>query len=195
VTHVVLLSSAAVEDGDAEQPNILASWHKGLEDAVTRSGLQWTIVRPGEFANNAAQQWGLQIRDTGVVRAAYGQSTSSPIHERDIAAVSMRALLSGEHAGETYVLTGPQSLTRVEMVRILAEVTGRPVRFEEVSRDQELQRLTGLGAPGPIIEVVLDIQAASLHREAFVSPAVEQVTGRPALSFAQWATDHVADFV
>jgi len=195
VTRAVLLSAAVVEDGVAEQSNILAAWHKGIEDAVTGSGLQWTIVRPGEFASNAAQQWGSQIRDTGVVRAAYGQSTTAPIHERDVAAVSMRALVSGEHARARYLLTGPQSLTRAEMVRILAEAIGRPVRFEEVSRDRALQALVGLGAPRPIVETMLDWQAASQHREAFVSPVVEQVTGRPALSFAQWAADHVADFV
>jgi hypothetical protein len=31
-------------------------------------------------------------------------------------------------------------------------------------------------------------------RSADVSPDVERITGSPARTFAQWATDHAADF-
>jgi uncharacterized protein YbjT (DUF2867 family) len=43
VRHVVLLSSQGV--GTGRHPT-------GLEDAVTASGLEWTILRPGNFASN-----------------------------------------------------------------------------------------------------------------------------------------------
>jgi uncharacterized protein YbjT (DUF2867 family) len=193
VERVVLLSSGTVQDRVAEQPDVLAVWHKQIEDAVTGSGLEWTILRATEFASNVISQWGQQIRG-GVVRGAYGGSTTAPVHERDIAAVAARALLSTRHGGATYLLTGPQSLTRVEMAGVLAAVLGCPLRFEEVARAQALLAMTGHGLPQPVAQTLLGLQERSVGRAAFVSSAVEQVTGRPALTFARWVADHAAAF-
>lgn len=194
VSQVVMLSAAAVRDGAVEQTGALASWHARIEKTVVASGLEWTILRPGEFATNLVQQWGPQLRYGNIVRGAYAESTAAVVHERDIAEVAGRALLSSQHRGATYLLTGPQSLTRAQMVAILAQVLGRAVRFEEVPREQELAALTGRGLPQPIAETVLNLREQSVGQEAFVSPAVKQVTGRPALSFARWVADHAADF-
>src|SRR5262249_28886411 len=169
-----------------------ASWHKRVEDAVTGSGLQWTIVRPTEFASNVLWQWAQPIR-AGVIRASYGEATTAPIHERDVADVAARALLSDRHAGVTYPLTGPQSLTRAEMVRILATELGRPLRFEEVPHARTLQAMIARGTPQSVAEAMLALQAQALGRPAFVSPAVEQVTGSPGRTFARWVADHAAD--
>jgi uncharacterized protein YbjT (DUF2867 family) len=44
-----------------------------------------------------------------VVRWPYAASPTAPIHERDIAAVAVRALLERDMTERMYVLTGPQS--------------------------------------------------------------------------------------
>jgi hypothetical protein len=50
------------------------------------------ILRPGMFAN-ARSWWGPQIRASDVVRWPYADAATAPIHEGDIAAVAVRALL------------------------------------------------------------------------------------------------------
>ncbi|MEU4719578.1 hypothetical protein AB0G06_08080 [Nonomuraea dietziae] len=57
----------------------------------------------------------------------------SPVHERDIAAVAARVLTRDGHAGAVHELTGPHSLTQSEQARVIGEVIGRPVRWEESS--------------------------------------------------------------
>jgi uncharacterized protein YbjT (DUF2867 family) len=126
--HVVLLSSQAVT---FDTPGWIGEQHLRLERAVESSGLPWTFVRPGAFMTNDLT-WAPQIASGGVVRGVYGGAALAPVDPRDIAAVSARALLD-ERAGESYVLTGPQSLTQIERVRIIAETIGRPLRFEEVT--------------------------------------------------------------
>jgi uncharacterized protein YbjT (DUF2867 family) len=190
VRRVVALSSGAIRDDVDQQDDPLASWHRGIEQAVTHSGMEWTFLRPFEFAVNVIQQWSQQIRYTGMVREAYGQATSSVIHERDVADVAAAALLSEEHVGRTYVLTGPQSLTREQMVAAVAEAIGRPVQFQQIPREAALQAMTQNGLPEPIAESVLTLQEHSVGRAAAVSPAVEEITGHPARSFAEWASDH-----
>ena len=65
-----------------------------------------------------ALAWVPQIRRGGVVRGAYPGAVTSTVDERDVAAVAVRALLGPEHAGRTYLLTGPEPLTQRDKVRI-----------------------------------------------------------------------------
>ena len=108
---------------------------KAAEDAVKASGLQWTFLRSAQYATNSLV-WAPKIRSTGVVRSAYGDAATSPIHPRDIAAVGVRALVNSAHAGRAYPLTGPQSLTQRDQVRLIGEAIGKDVPFEEISPEQ-----------------------------------------------------------
>ena len=195
VTRIVLLSSGAVQDEVSEHHNALADWHKAIEDAVTGSGLPCTIIRPFEFAANCVGAWAQQVKFTGVVRGAYAKSTTAVIHEKDVAAVAAKALTSDGHAGAVYLLTGPESLTREEMVASIGQALGRDLAFEEIPREVAKKFvLEGTGFPEDVVDTMLSLQEHSVGHDAWLSPQVEEILGRPALPFAQWARDHVADF-
>ncbi|MEV6868590.1 NAD(P)H-binding protein [Streptosporangium subroseum] len=188
LSHVVLLSSSAVA---YPTPGWIGDQHLELERAVAASGLPWTYVRPDAFMTNDLA-WAHQIAESGVVRGAYGQAATAPVDPRDIAAVAVRALLE-RHAGKAYVLTGPQSLTQIDRVRIIGETIGRPLRFEEQPREQFRKQLLQ-GAPPPAVDFLLDMLASMDGMTAEVLPTVEEVTGRPAFTYAQWAAHHAATF-
>jgi uncharacterized protein YbjT (DUF2867 family) len=171
----------------------LARWFTGLEAAVRASGLEWTFLRPGEFAANALN-WAPQIRATGVVRAAYARAAGTPIHERDIAAVAARAFSEDGHTGQSYLMTGPDLLTNEEKARQIGAAIGRDVTFQEISADEARAAMVAHGAPEDIADTVLRYQADSVSHPAPTSPVVEQLLGRPALPFAQWAADNAAAF-
>ncbi|MGP3937908.1 hypothetical protein [Nonomuraea sp. KM88] len=126
-------------------------------------------------------------------RGAYGIAATAPVDPRDIAAVAARALLD-ERADQAYVLTGPQSLTEVERVRIIGETIGLPLRFEESPHEEFRERLLSHGMPVPAADSLLDLLAARSGKTAPVLPTVEKVTGRPAITYSQWAADHAAAF-
>ncbi|MGK5530967.1 NAD(P)H-binding protein [Streptomyces sp. URMC 129] len=195
VRRAVLLSSAAVRDEAAQDADPLVFWHRLLEETVTASGLGWTILRSSEFAANALTAWGPGIRAAGVVRETHAMAAAAPVHERDVADVAARLLLSGEHTGRTLTVTGPESLTRRRMVRVVAQAIGRPVRFERIPREQAVRHLMAVRhLPEGIAESVLRLQEEAVGRPAFVTSEAERITGRPALTFARWAADHAADF-
>jgi hypothetical protein len=54
--------------------------------------------------------------------------------------------------------------------------------------------MTQAGIPAPVADVLLRYQAEGVDRPAPISPAVREITGRPGLTFAQWAADHAGDF-
>jgi uncharacterized protein YbjT (DUF2867 family) len=190
VQRVVLLSGLAAQFGGTGP---LAGQFKAMEGLVKDSGLAWTFVRAGEFAANALA-WVPQIRQGGVVYGAYAESATAPIHERDIAAVAAKALISPDHAGQVYTITGPESITQRGKVQIIGEAAGKELRFQEIPREQALAAMTSHGFPEPVADELLGYQATSVTQPTPLTGTVAEVLGRPALTFAQWATDHAAAF-
>ena len=130
---------------------------------IEASGLPWTFLRPGMFAANALSRWAPQIRAGDVVRWPYAASPTAPIHERDIAAVAVRAQLEAGHDGAEYVLTGPQSLRQLEQVATIGDVTGRSLRFEEMSPEEAWRELF---APPSVVNMLLEaglVQSVGPH--------------------------------
>ncbi|MDT7638937.1 MAG: hypothetical protein QOC83_3225, partial [Pseudonocardiales bacterium] len=126
-------------------------------------------------------------------RAPYPGAAMNSIHEADIAAVATAALLDDKHAGAAYQLTGPASITQAEQVRAIAAATGREVRFEELTPERARAAMAQV-MPAEIADLMLGYLAGSVDTVAEVLPTVEQVTGRPARTYAEWAADHAADF-
>jgi uncharacterized protein YbjT (DUF2867 family) len=176
-----------------QQPNGLRLIHAGIEALVEASGLQWTFLRPGAFALNSRNWWAPQIRQGDVVRWFYADAATAPVHETDIAAVAVRALRDEGHDRKEYVLTGPESLTQREQVRIIGAAIARPLSFEELSPESARQQLQTL-MPPPVADMLLRAYGAAVGQPAFVTSTIADVTGRPAASFRQWAVDHAADF-
>ena len=175
------------------QPNRGAMLHAEIERRIETSGCQWTIVRPGMFAINSIGWWAPRIRAGEVVRWPYAHVATAPIHERDIAAVAVRALCVEGHHGKDYVITGPQALTHAEQVETIGRATGRAVRFEEISPEAAQAELSTV-IPPPVVKMLLAAWGAAAGYPAYLTSNVEAITGNPARSYFDWARDHAADF-
>ncbi|WP_327147899.1 NAD(P)H-binding protein [Nocardia sp. NBC_01329] len=192
VRQVVLLSSGAVTPGDTAD-NPIARMHARVESAIEESGLSWTFIRPGMFATNALWWWQKSIREKGIVRMPYPEARTAPVHERDLAALAVTALTEPGHGGRVYPVAGPEASTLRQQVRDIGTALGREIPLEVVSVDQAR---AGLGETMPAIgvEAVLAGWRAGTEAPPEVSTLVEEITGRPGRTFAQWAKDHVTDF-
>jgi uncharacterized protein YbjT (DUF2867 family) len=177
----------------AGQPNPMTALLARIERQIAESGMEWTILRPGMFAANARHWWGPQIRAGDVVRWPYLDVSTSPVDERDIAAVAVHALGDHGHAGAEYVLTGPQELTQRQQIETIARAIGRELRIEEMTPD-EVRRLWAATWPEPAINMLLTAWGASVGHPAFITSTVAEVLGTPARTFQQWAADHTAEF-
>jgi uncharacterized protein YbjT (DUF2867 family) len=191
VRRAVLLSATTVEH-PAGEPRFAAQF-KLAEDLVTSSGLDWTVLRLSDFAANALA-WAPQIKAGDVVRGAYGQAATSPIHETDIAAVAVQALLNNMHTGSIHTLTGPQSLDQFEMVRLIGAAIGRALSFQELPPEQVRQGMLAQGLPEEVPARLLGSLADYANRPGPTTSTVEDLLGRPALTFADWARDNAPAF-
>ena len=191
VERVVALSAVTVQYAAGYRR--FADAFKALEDAIKASGLQWTFLRSADYAADTLA-WAPQIRSASVVRGAYGDAATSTIHERDVAAIAARALVNSAYAGHSYVLTGPQSLTQRDKGRLIGEAIGKELSFEELPPEQLRQAMLAQGLPKEVPDRVLSALADYAKQPGPSSGTVEQVLGRPALTFAEWAAEHAAAF-
>ncbi|MFJ1967300.1 NAD(P)H-binding protein [Streptomyces sp. NPDC087903] len=191
VQRVVLLSATTVEHPAGEAR--FAAQFQHAEDLVSSSGLDWTVLRLADFAANALA-WAPQTRSGDVVRGAYGRAATSPIHETDIAAVAARALHGSVPPGSIHTLTGPQSLTQVEKVHLIGAALGRALSFQELPPERIRQGMLAQGIPEEVPDRLLGSLADYAQRPGPTTSAVEDLLGRPARTFADWARDNAPAF-
>ena len=188
-SRIVYVSALNVRDG--VPPEESGVWGQ-VEAAIRRTSLAWTFLRPGGFATNTLE-WAPAIRAGQPVRMPYPGASRSLVHERDIAEVAVRVLTEDGHDGRTYPLTGPAALTQAEQVRILAAVAGQPATVEEITRE-EARAGTLAWAGEAYADAALDYWQTLVEVPEPVTTTVEEITGRPARTFAEWAHDHADDF-
>ncbi|MBH5318785.1 NAD(P)H-binding protein [Paenibacillus sp. GSMTC-2017] len=164
-----------------------------VERAIEASNLEWTFLEPVEFMSNT-HEWAESIRSEGIVRDPFGDSLSALIHEADIASVAVAALIEGGHANKAYTLTGSEVLSVADRVRIISEVIGRDIDFVRLTVEEGRERMRARGAQEDVIDFVIGWHANPPESAYTVVPNVEQVTGRPARTFAEWVKEHEQNF-
>lgn len=162
-----------------------------IERVIQESEMEWTILRPVEFMKNALYFWAESIQKHGCVEVGFPETLSARIHEADIASVAVKALTENGHHREIYQLTGPQKLSIREMISQIAEVIGKPVKLLELTEEQVRQNAKDQGFDDEFIDYFIIGMAKNPPESVYtVLPTVEQVTGRPARSFAQWVHEN-----
>ncbi|MCX4824665.1 NAD(P)H-binding protein [Streptomyces sp. NBC_01142] len=164
-----------------------------LEDAVRASEVAWTVVMPVEFMSNALE-WAESIRSDNEVQEPFVGRLSAMVHETDIGAVTAVALTEDGHGGKDYLITGPQALTVQDKVNILAAARGREIGLVELSEEQARERWEASGHPQDVIDFLIMVYRDTPPEGKTVLNTVEQVTGRPARTFAEWAQEHADAF-
>ncbi|MUG44289.1 NAD(P)H-binding protein [Paenibacillus woosongensis] len=187
---------ALAEAAGVKRVVVLVGYEEGIvEETLRASGMQWTLIKPAEFMANVLADWGETIRTEGVVREFYGDALSARVHEGDIAAVAVEALLGGGHHGQSYPLTGPEALTRREAVRAIAAAAGKDIPFIELTEDEARQQWRDQGYDEENVDFFVQIAKSPPEAGYTVLPTVEQVLGRPARTFAEWADEHKRMFL
>ncbi|MEU9475540.1 NAD(P)H-binding protein [Streptomyces sp. NPDC048191] len=168
-----------------EELTPIARLHRPVERALIASGLSWTILRPNFFLQNFLRQ--PSIREAGEFSLPLIDAPISFVDTGDIARAAARVLTTDGHDGRVYDLTGPKALTYAEAAEEFSDVLGRPVRYTGLPDDRARAVLLGRGMPTFHVDALIDVARAYRDGGAeFVGPAVADLTGRPALGFADF---------
>jgi uncharacterized protein YbjT (DUF2867 family) len=179
-----------------QHPNPLSAMLATIERHIESTPLQSTFIRPGMFASNSIHWWSATFRKNEVIRWPLLQAPTAPIDPRDIAAVAAHVLTNPHpqsHTAQNYVITGPESLTQLEQLQIIADVINRPLRYEDLSADQSRHVLTAF--PPAALNMLLNAWTAALGQPAYVTTTVSDLLNRPVHTFREWAQHNAPAFL
>ena len=191
VQRVVLLTSRCVVGGRPDNP-VTRMWLDS-ESGVRDSGVPWTVLRPSGYQSNALR-WLPQLRQGDVVRAPWPDVSIAAIDPADIAAVAATVLTEPGHEGRAHALSGPVALRPGEQVDTLADVLGRPLRYEALS-DEQARLEMAADTPAPFIDAFFRFYSDGEFDDSPVLDTVQQITGHAPRRFEQWARANAQAFM
>lgn len=149
---VVYLSTIGAQ---AKRSNLL-SQHTVIEQALEKSPVPITFLRPGWFMENSS--WDVAPAKAGVI-PSFLQPLDKPVPmvaTADIARVAAQLLQETWSGHRVVELEGPHRVTPNEIAGTFAGLLGRPVRAEAVPREswEPLFKSQGMKNPLPRIQML-----------------------------------------
>ena len=176
VGRVVFASFLAAK---VESPFIVAPFLVYAECKLRQSGLGWTILRNGMYADLLVD-YVPGIAATGRIPYPAGDGRVSYISRDDLARASAAACLDEGHADHVYELTGPDALSNTELAGIVSRLTGKPVRYAPASDEEFAGMCRKLGLPEGVARMLVSLYRAVARGDlGAVTDHVEMLTGKP----------------
>lgn len=186
VRKVVMMTAFGV-DANPDAPL------RRAELALEQSGLDWNVIRPNWFMQNFNTFWQHGIVNENRIALPAGDAATSFIDTRDIGAVAAKLLLTDEHSGRAYNLTGPEALTHAQVAQAISEVSGRAVSYQEVAPQELAAGLRAAGLNDAYVELMLLLFSfVKAGYNAPLTPDVQQILGRAPTAFHSYARDYRA---
>jgi NAD(P)H dehydrogenase (quinone) len=160
--------------------------HRGTEEALLASGLEWTFLRNGIYADLTAQSLQQSIA-AGQHVFNSGDGAISYVTRADCAAAAAAVLAGDGHANRAYDITGPEALSGYDLAKLASEASGKEVQPVAVDDEAFVSILVEhAGLPEFIAEFLASFgRAAREGQLGLVSGDFEQLTGRAPQRFRE----------
>lgn len=188
VKHVVYTS---LINPSADSPVLIAGDHRGTEEALAASQLDWTVLRESVYTDMLPQVVGQAIQ-TGQLMTAAGQGKIAYITREDCAYAAAGALTDNFNGRRTLDITGPSAISHADLAAIASQMTGRAIAYIPLEPAVLVQGMVGAGLPQPIAELLVSFDTAIAQgRFDVVTNAVQQLSGHAPTSVADFLAAHL----
>jgi NAD(P)H dehydrogenase (quinone) len=160
-------------------PQAVAPEHRGTEELIRASGLGWTFLRNGIYAD-------LQVHDAAAAIASgklltnTGDGRNAYVAREDCAAAAAAVLTTGNHDGKAYDITGPEAVGADDLAALFAELGGTPVEVVQLDDAAWVAAMVEhAGMPEPAAQAYSTFGIATRRGySAAVSTSLHDLTGR-----------------
>jgi NAD(P)H dehydrogenase (quinone) len=193
VGHVVFTS---IVSPVATNPTGPLAWEPGKTEALLhRSGMDWTVLRFGSFAELVLPPAATAVQNRRLI-TNNGRGRLVPISRRDCAEVAAIVLTGDGHAGETYEISGNEALTASDLAELYSDLSGKPVKVLQLSDLMLHWVLVGIGTPMPSAwSITAYGRAVRQGYFDLIDPTFERLTGRPPITLREVLVSHRADLL
>ena len=167
VKHVVYTSLPNPEKWESD----FANEHAETETALRASGLGWTLLRNNLYTDHLLPKLSNSIT-SGQLVAAAGDRGAAYVTREDCAGAAAAALASSDFDRRTFDVTGPAAVTHAELAKIASDISRSPVKYLRTPSGDSFELAIAKG----YLETVTN--------------AVEELTGYPPTSVAEFVAEH-----
>lgn len=159
-----------------------------MDDLIASTGVSYRALTMPSFMDNLLRQVE-SIKKEGLFSLPISGGLKQPsCATRDIAAVAARLLLDHSWGGvESRPVLGPEDLSYNDMARIMSEVLGTAVRFQQITGEAFKARLLARGMSEAMVQGYLDMWVAYDQGLDTAEPRTPEST--TPTSFRQWCED------
>jgi uncharacterized protein YbjT (DUF2867 family) len=159
-----------------------------MDDLIASTGVSYRALTMPSFMDNLLRQVA-PIKNQGVFFSPIAGDRKLPAcATRDIAAAAAKLLLDRSWSGQGSVaVLGPEDLSFNDMARIMSEVLGKPVRYQQIPFDAYKARFIGFGMSEAMAQGMTDMAAAKNDGLDNAEPRTAENT--TPTSFRQWCEE------
>jgi uncharacterized protein YbjT (DUF2867 family) len=156
-----------------------------MDDLIASSGVSYRAVTNPSFMDNLLRQVAA-IKNKGLFFSPIDGNRKMPsCATRDIAAVSARLLLDTTWSGvEHAAVLGPEDLSFNDMAKIMSEVLGRPIGFQQTSFEAYKAQFVGFGMSDAMAQGMTDMARAK--NDGLDNAETRTPSNTTPTSFRQW---------
>jgi NAD(P)H dehydrogenase (quinone) len=186
VRHVIYTSGLKPEPPN---PAVVAPSHYATEQALTQSGLDWTILRNSLYADYQLPE-GERALETGMIVHNRGSGAVAYVAREDCAAAAAAVLLQDGHERAVYEITGREPFTADALAALYAELGRRAVHARALDDATFIATLVGNATGDDHLRYGAELVASFGRsiREGYMdscTDAVRTLTGREPLTLRQ----------
>ncbi len=159
-----------------------------MDDLIASTGVNFRALTMPSFMDNMLRQ-AEPIKNQGEFFSPIsGDRTLPACATRDIAAAAAKLLLDPSWSGQGHVaVLGPEDLSFNDMARIMSEVLGTPVRYQQIPFEAYTSRFIELGMSEAMAQGMTDMAAAKDNGLDNAEPRTPENT--TPTSFRQWCEE------
>lgn len=186
----VVLMTAMGANADESTP------FRRAEVELEKSGLAYNIIRPNWFLQNFHTFWIHGIATQNKILLPAGQAKVSFIDARDIALVAAKLLTSSQFDNHAFDLTGPESIDHAQVAKAISQVSGREIKYQEITEQEFLNGLLGAGLPKDYAQFLTMIMSfLKLGYSERRTANVKEITGHEPRGINTYVKDYKIKFM
>jgi uncharacterized protein YbjT (DUF2867 family) len=159
-----------------------------MDDLIASTGVHFRALANPSFMDNTLRQ-AQAIKTQGMFFSPIDGDLKLPAcATRDIAAAAAKLLLDPSWTGQDHVaVLGPEDLSFNDMARVMSDVLGKPVRYQQITFDAYKSRFLSFGMSDAMAQGMTDMAAA---KNSGLDNAEPRTPGNTSpTSFRQWCED------
>jgi NAD(P)H dehydrogenase (quinone) len=153
VKHVVYTSTIGAEPSN---PSLAVRDHRVTEEVLRGSGLTWTALRNSQYTDAIVEVAAPIAIAAGRWQSSCGDGKIAPVVRQDCVDCAVAVMATSGHENTVYNITGPELLSYRQIAALMAEISGKPIKYDVVSDDDMYAMFDSLGIPRePVDDLVV----------------------------------------